>query len=86
MPKRPRRGNSILRNRVKRPSWEPFRTAESDRVAGQHLCAEGEGEHSAQGSTRSDVPRQVVDPLGWRSRTLVLMDSLHGDGPTLARC
>jgi len=52
-------------------------------VAGQHLCAEGEGEHSAQGSTRSDVLRQVVDPLGWRSRTLVLMDSLHGDGPTL---
>ena len=52
-------------------------------VAGQHLCAEGEGEHSAQGCTRSDVLRQVVDPLGWRPRTLVLMDSLHGDDPTL---
>lgn len=52
-------------------------------VAGQHLCAEGEGEYRAQGCTRSDVLRQVIDPLGWRSRTLVLMDSLHGDGPTL---
>lgn len=52
-------------------------------VAGQHLCAEGEGEHRAQGCTRSDVLRQVIDPLGWRSRTLVLMDSLHGDDPTL---
>ncbi len=52
-------------------------------VAGQHLCAEGEGEISAQGCTRSDVLRQVVDPLGWRSRALVLMDSLHGDDPTL---
>jgi len=52
-------------------------------VAGQHLCAEGEGEYRAQGCTRNDVLRLVVDPLGWRSRTLVLMDSLHGDGPTL---
>lgn len=52
-------------------------------VAGEYLCAEGEGEISAQGCTRDDVLRQVVDPLGWRSRTLVLMDSLHGDGPTL---
>ncbi|MEN8254990.1 MAG: transposase [Verrucomicrobiota bacterium] len=52
-------------------------------VAGQHLCAEGEGEHRAQGCTRNDVLRRVVDPLGWRSRTLVLMDSLHGDDPTL---
>jgi hypothetical protein len=52
-------------------------------VAGQHLCAEGEGEISAQGCTRSDVLRLVVDPLGWRSRALVLMDSLHGDGPGL---
>ncbi|MEN8255753.1 MAG: hypothetical protein ABFR33_09830 [Verrucomicrobiota bacterium] len=52
-------------------------------VAGQHLCAEGEGEHRAQGCTRSNVLRQVVDPLGWRSRILVLMDSLHGDDPTL---
>lgn len=52
-------------------------------VAGQHLCAVGEGEHRAQGCTRNDVLRQVVDPLGWRARTLVLMDSLHGDDPTL---
>ena len=52
-------------------------------VAGQHLCAEGEGEIAAQGCTRSDVLRLVVDPLGWRSHALVLMDSLHGDGPNL---
>lgn len=52
-------------------------------VAGQYLCADGEGEITAQGCTRSDVLRQVVDPLGWRSRALVLMDSLHGDDPTL---
>jgi len=52
-------------------------------VAGQYLCAKGEGEHSAQRHMRGDVLRQVVDPLGWRSRALVLMDSLHGDDPTL---
>ncbi len=52
-------------------------------VVGQYLCAKGEGECTAQRCTRNDVLTNVIDPLGWRSRTLVMMDSLHGDGPTL---
>jgi hypothetical protein len=52
-------------------------------LAGQHLCAKGEGEITALRDTRGDVLSRVVVPLGWRSRILVMMDSLHGDGPTL---
>jgi len=54
-------------------------------VAGTHLCSENEGEQSALFNTLGDVLEHVVDPLGWRSRVLVLMDSLHGDGPSLER-
>ncbi len=52
-------------------------------LVGQYLCAKGEGECTAQRCTRNDVLTNVIDPLGWRSRTLVMMDSLHGDGSTL---
>ena len=54
-------------------------------VAATHLCDENEGEQSALFNTLDDVLERVVDPLGWRSRVLVLMDSLHGDGPSLDR-
>lgn len=54
-------------------------------LAGHHLCAEGEGEQSAQFNTLGDVLDRVVDPLGFRNDVLVLMDSLHGDGPSLER-
>lgn len=54
-------------------------------VASQHLCADGEGEQSALMNSLDDVLTHVVSPLRWRSRILVMMDSLHGDGPTLDR-
>jgi len=54
-------------------------------VAAQHLCAEGEGEKSALINSLDDLLSQVVNPLQWKSRVLVMMDSLHGDGPTLDR-
>jgi hypothetical protein len=54
-------------------------------VASQHLCADGEGEQSALMNSLDDVLAHVVAPLRWRSRMLVMMDSLHGDGPTLDR-
>ncbi|MDF7802159.1 hypothetical protein P4C99_21990, partial [Pontiellaceae bacterium B1224] len=54
-------------------------------LAGHHLCGEGEGEQSALFDTLGSVLSDVVDPLGVRSDVLVLMDSLHGDGPSLER-
>ena len=54
-------------------------------VVSQHLCADGEGEQSALMESLDDVLSRVVNPLHWRSRALVMMDSLHGDEPTLER-
>lgn len=52
-------------------------------IAAQHLCAKGEGEKSALSHSLDDVLERVVKPLRWHSRVLVMMDSLHGDGPFL---
>jgi hypothetical protein len=54
-------------------------------LAGNHLCGEGEGEQRALFDMLGSVLNDVVDPLGLRSDVLVLMDSLHGDGPSLER-
>lgn len=54
-------------------------------LASQELAGDGSGE--ARGLRRGlrDILRDVIDPLGFRSRALVLLDSLHGDGPTCSR-
>lgn len=52
-------------------------------LAGQRLCAEGEGEQTALRDVLRRVCEQVLEPLSLRERALLLMDSLHGDGPTL---
>ncbi len=54
-------------------------------LAAHHLCGEGEGEQRALFDTLGSVLDEVVDPLGGRNDVLVLMDSLHGDGPSLER-
>ncbi len=54
-------------------------------LIGNHLCGEGEGEQSALFDMLESVLDDVVDPLGVRDDVLVLMDSLHGDGPSLKR-
>jgi hypothetical protein len=54
-------------------------------LAAHHLCGEGEGEQRALFDTLGAVLNEVVDPLGRRRDVLVLMDSLHGDGPSLER-
>ena len=52
-------------------------------LAGQHLAADGEGEQSSLRGLLSEVLTEVVEPLKLKRRALVLLDSLHGDGPTL---
>jgi len=54
-------------------------------LVANHLCGEGEGEQHALLDTLGSVLHDVVDPLGFHTNALVLMDSLHGDGPTLDR-
>ena len=52
-------------------------------VACQELAAPGRGEQSAIRSMLSDVVENVLRPLRFEKRALLLLDSLHGDGPTL---
>ena len=54
-------------------------------MASQHLSAEAEGEQKGLMDKLDLLLKKVIEPLGWRSKSLFLMDSLHGDGPTLDR-
>jgi hypothetical protein len=47
------------------------------------FAGEGEGEQSLVRRFLAGVVDCVVRPLGFAKQTLVLLDSLHGDGPTL---
>lgn len=51
--------------------------------AAQRLCGPGEGEATAARGLLREVAGQVLEGAGLRERALVLMDSLHGNGPTL---
>ena len=54
-------------------------------MATQHLSAEAEGEQKGLMDKLDLLLKEVIEPLQWRSKSLFLMDSLHGDGPTLDR-
>ncbi len=56
--------------------------------AGPMLCAQrlagvGEGEQSSVRALLPQVIEEILEPLGLKDVALVLLDSLHGDGPTL---
>lgn len=53
--------------------------------AAQRLAGEGEGESAGVRAMLRDVEAQVLGPLRFKKRALVLMDSLHGDDPTLSQ-
>ena len=48
----------------------------------QVLCAPGEGEQTAARALIRRIDKGLLQPEGLRRDALVLMDSLHGDGPT----
>ena len=52
-------------------------------LAAQRLAAPGEGEQSCVRAMLDEVHRRVLKPLKLHARALALMDSLHGDDPTL---
>lgn len=54
-------------------------------MATQHLSAEAEGEQSGLMDKLDLLLKEVIEPLQWRSKSLFLMDSLHGDGPTFEK-
>ncbi len=52
-------------------------------LAAQHLARPGEGEQSSLRALLPEVVSRVLEPAGLKERALLLLDSLHGDGPTL---
>jgi hypothetical protein len=52
-------------------------------LAAQRLSAKGEGEQSAVRAMLPEVKERILKPLHLEKKVLVLMDSLHGDDPTL---
>lgn len=54
-------------------------------LAAQRLAAASEGEKTCVRSMLDEVDRRILGPLKLRRQALVLMDSLHGDDPTLSQ-
>jgi len=54
-------------------------------LAAQRLAGEGQGEASCVRAMLGEIDRRVLRPLKLHGRALVLMDSLHGDDPTLTQ-
>ena len=52
-------------------------------LAAQRLSPEGMGEQAAVREMLPEVKERVLKPLHLERKALVLVDSLHGDGPTL---
>ncbi len=52
-------------------------------LCAQHLSGEGEGEQAAVRELLPRVVEQILEPLNLKEAALLLLDSLHGDGPTL---
>lgn len=54
-------------------------------LAAQRLAGQGEGEQSCVRAMLAEVDRRVLRPLKLHAQALVLMDSLHGDDPSLTQ-
>jgi hypothetical protein len=52
-------------------------------LAAQRLAEAGRGENADLRAMLPDVLKEVVEPLKLEKKALLMMDSLHGDGPTL---
>lgn len=52
-------------------------------IAAQRLAREGEGEQTCVRAMLPTVVKEVLRPLKLHKKALALLDSLHGDGPTL---
>ena len=78
---RRREGTKTLRDKGSGLMWSAWFAGPA--LAAQRLAGPGQGEQSCLRAMLPEVLREVVDPLNLRAKTLLLQDSLHGDGPTL---
>lgn len=76
-----REGTKILRDKGRGLLWTVSFVGPVPVCA--RLCPEGEGEQTAARELLKKTCRDVLEPAGLRERALVLMDSLHGNAPSL---
>ena len=76
-----REGTKVLRDKGKGLLWTVSFVGPVPVCA--RLCPEGEGEQTAARELLKKTCSDVLEPAGLRDRALVLMDSLHGNGPSL---
>jgi len=76
-----REGTKVLRDKGKGLLWTVSFVGPVPVCA--RLCPEGEGEQTAARELLKKTCVDVLEPAGLRDRALVLMDSLHGNGPSL---
>lgn len=76
-----REGTKVLRDKGKGLLWTVSFVGPVPVCA--RLCPEGEGEQTAARELLNKTCQDVLEPAGLHDRSLVLMDSLHGNGPSL---
>ena len=76
-----REGTKVLRDKGKGLLWTVSYVGPVPVCA--RLCPEGEGEQTAARELLKKTCADVLEPAGLGGRALVLMDSLHGNGPSL---
>jgi hypothetical protein len=76
-----REGTKVLRDKGRGLLWTVCFVGPVPVCA--RLCPGGEGEQTAAKALLSKACEDVLKPAGLRERALVLMDSLHGNGPSL---
>lgn len=76
-----REGTKHIENKGEGLLWSTVFTGSL--LAAQRLAKQGEGEQACVREMLCAVNEAVLKPLKLRNKALVLLDSLHGDGPTL---
>lgn len=76
-----REGTKVLRDKGRGLLWTVSFVGPVPVCA--RLCPKGEGEQTAARALLKKTYTDVLEPAGLRDRSLVLMDSLHGNGPSL---
>lgn len=78
---RRREGTTYIRDKGEGLMWSTWFVGPF--LVGERLAAKGEGEQTAIRAMLPEVVEEVLAPLRLAEQALLMLDSLHGDGPTL---
>jgi hypothetical protein len=78
---RRREGTTYIRDKGEGLMWSTWFVGPF--LVGEMLAAKGEGEQTSIRAMLPEVVEEVLEPLRLMDDALLMLDSLHGDGPTL---